>query len=153
MRFKLITSTAALCLFAISAQAKEPFKCTLDKNYCTPFMGCIDTNSILFIGFTFGKAKGKLVARTNTDATCVGTWRRTALGLGKAKFKCDDGRSGRVTYSTLHRTSGTAIGRGRTNKREKVDVWAGHRILEYFARDESIKEGVATCGTAIIPSS
>ena len=149
------TALGALFCIALLGSCSEAQKtgiaenCTLDNNYCTPFMGCIDTNSILFIGNTFGRFGGPLEAKTNQGAICKGDWTRNAQG-GRAQFTCDDGRSGKVSYTSLHRPTGTAVGNGRTNRGEAIDVWAGFRIIDYLARDERLNQDVARCGKAVI---
>ena len=57
---------------------------------------------------------------------------------GRAEFSCEDGLAGKVTYRHLHKESGTASGRGRTSDGHVVQVWSGHRLLQFCKQLRSL---------------
>jgi hypothetical protein len=69
---------------------------------------------------------------------------------GTAQFACNDGVTGKVSYRHLDKRSGTAVGKGRTNGNEKIDLWSGHKLMTYFASNELVRDGMLTCGEALL---
>ena len=137
-------TTLFAALISTSSHA-EP--CQLSKNYCVPFVGCFESGDGFFHGMSFGKREGPIFAVSEQGVRCEGRWWRNALGAGKARFTCEDGVSGRATYTYFHKSSGTAKGRGRTNSGERLRFWAGHRYLAYVLADKNETAAMTTCVT------
>ncbi|WP_147111740.1 hypothetical protein [Tateyamaria sp. syn59] len=138
-----LTLLSVFVFFALPARADD--NCTLKNNYCVPFIGCTLDGQDFYVGRTFGRESGVLEARGLSGATCSGTWRRTALGIGRAEFSCSDGMSGRATYTYFDRSSGTAKGRGRTQGGDRLQFWAGHRIGAFILTDGGLDPDIAAC--------
>ncbi|WP_298840521.1 hypothetical protein [uncultured Roseobacter sp.] len=129
-------------LLCTSAAAET---CTLSNDFCVPFVGCFEDGQGFFHGYTTGRESGPVVAQTENGTLCVGEWWRGFAGAGKAKFACEDGKSGRATYTYFHRSSGTAVGKGRIQSGERVRFWAGHQYLAYVLADKKQTDAMISC--------
>ncbi|MEX0371656.1 MAG: hypothetical protein AB3N09_13570 [Tateyamaria sp.] len=137
------TFLAALMCWAVPLYAEDT--CTLKNNYCVPFIGCTTDGQDYYVGRTFGRESGELEAQGLSGATCRGTWKRTALGAGRAVFSCSDGVSGRATYTYFDRGTGTAKGRGRTQSGDRLQFWAAHRIGLFILTEDGLNPDIAAC--------
>lgn len=137
---------AALSLIAsLCGPASASNLCTLDNNFCVPFVGCAVDGATFYVGRTFGREAGPLEATAHDGTVCRGTWKRTTLGAGQATFTCSDGVSGRARYTYFHRQSGTATGRGRTKAGDRLRFWAGHRVQEYVLSGAEANHEMIDC--------
>lgn len=137
---------SVLCVIASllpSLSAAE--SCTLRNKYCVPFIGCTLDGKDYFMGRTYGKRSGPIIARSWSGAECKGRWWRTVIGTGKAEFSCTDGNSGRATYNYVDSASGTVLGRGRLASGDRMRFWAGHKVLPYVLEDEDEREEMIAC--------
>lgn len=141
-RFLMTTLLTGLLTTTATAET-----CTLANDFCVPFVGCIEDGRGFFHGYSFGRKKGPLTAFTENGATCEGRWWRNAIGVGKAEFSCENGLSGRASYTYFEPSSGTAFGKGRTNKGDRVRFWAGHRLLPHVLSDQKETDDILACVT------
>ncbi|WP_299147302.1 hypothetical protein [uncultured Tateyamaria sp.] len=121
--------------------------CTLNDNFCVPFVGCTQDGQNFFTGRTFGRESGPLTATGADGTACRGMWRRTFLGAGVAKFECSDGNTGRARYTYFERSSGTALGRGRTKAGDRLTFLAGHNIGTYVLANNGLDKTLLSCVT------
>lgn len=129
------------------AQSQKP--CTLDDNYCVPFIGCIAERNPVIAGRSYGRKEGVVIGRRNDDVACKGTWQRRFWG-GKVSFGCEDGLTGRVSYNVLDKPTGTVSGRGRNSDGTKSRFWSGTRIFNFLARDQDVAQGFVQCGQILL---
>lgn len=121
--------------------------CIEPNNRCTPVVGCIlgEPNE-LFVGEVHGVGSGAFGVKSSQGATCIGTFRRTQFGLAKVQTTCDDGRTGRATFSYFHENTGTGRGKGRMSDGGRIVFWAGDRLWSYFRNiSESRPDELITC--------
>lgn len=140
----------------LPAMAQDTALCPMtdDQSSCSRVLACIGDQGRWFHGRAFGRGEGTLAGVVNDGVTCQGTWTsRNAMGLGQADVVCDDGASIRVIYFYQDEYTGTAIGRGSSDKGDLVQSWSGEHVLEYFRNGEPTAEAVLKCGTHEIPIS
>ena len=119
--------------------------CSFDKNFCVPFFGCLEKIGDFYSGHSLGRRTWPIFAKSISGITFEGWWWRNVLGLGCAKFSCEDGTTGTATYSYFDFKSGTATGAGRIGKRELLRFWAGHNVQkDLFVQEEEAKK-IASC--------
>ncbi len=128
---------------------------TDDQASCSRIVACIGTGGKWFNGRAFGRGEGELEGRLSTGATCKGRWvERNFLGLGQADVTCDDGMTTTVLYTYQDAYTGTAIGSGRTNQDELVEVWSGQNVLAFFQNQDPDNPVITLqCGLSTIPLS
>ena len=119
--------------------------CSFDENFCVPFFGCLEKIGEFYSGHSLGRCTWPIFARSISGITCEGWWWRNILGLGCAKFSCEDGTTGTATYSYFDSKLGTATGSGRTDKRELLRFWAGHNVQKYLSVQEEEAKKIASC--------
>ena len=119
--------------------------CSFDENFCIPFFGCLEKIGEFYSGHSLGRCTWPIFARSSSGITCEGWWWRNVLGLGCAKFSCEDGTTGTATYSYFDSKSGIATGSGRTDKRELLRLWAGHNVQKYLSVQEEEAKKIASC--------
>ncbi len=117
-----------------------PFKCSELNNQCTMVVGCIlgDPNEF-FIGEVHGVGKGKFSLASSQGAICNGTFKRTVFGTAKVQTTCNDGRTGRATFSYFHKGTGTGRGKGKMSDDGKIVFWAGDQLISYFSNLQQSK--------------
>lgn len=139
-RFLFASLLASVIPITVAAET-----CALDKNYCVPFVGCAEDGTGFFYGVTFGKQRGPVYAVSETGARCVGKWWRGAFGVGKARFSCEDGKSGRARYTYFDKTTGTATGQVRLSSGADIRFWAGHNCLPHVLSDQTETKDMVAC--------
>ncbi len=141
---KLLLGLFLLSLSTTTAKASD---CIQPNNQCTPVVGCIlGAPNELFVGEVQGVSKGVFTVVSSQGARCVGTFRRTQFGLAKVQTNCDDGRTGRATFSYYHKNTGTGRGKGRMSDGGQIVFWAGDRLWSYFRNvSESRSDALITC--------
>ena len=127
-----IIASIGMALFTSMAHAQET--CTLDNKFCVPIVGCIMDTGELVVGFSHGKTEGPIFANILSGSKCTGDWKRTSSGFGRASFTCEDGRSGRLTYTLFDQRTGTASGKGTLNNGQKIRFWSGHNFAAFLAK-------------------
>lgn len=142
-RILIIAAITALP-FATSATAQTT-DCRFDEGFCVPFVGCSETTGAYYVGRSYGQRSGPVAAISNTGRVCQGRWWRNALGIGRARFTCDDGAEGEARYTYFDSRSGTATGKGWTNRNEKLRFWAGHHVLSYVLANEGETKDLTAC--------
>lgn len=120
-----------LVLAAAPALAETP-ACDPARMNCSPLVACVEATGEIFRGASFGVDSGPFHATSDTGATCTGTWRRTALGVGLAEFTCSDGRQGWSAYTWFEPETGTAVGEGRFADGTTARFWSGNNLARYF---------------------
>ena len=100
----------------------------------------------------FGRGEGTFSGATSTGLMCERTWMsRNAFGLGQADVMCEDGRKGRVFYTYQDEYTGTAVGQGAMHSGEKIKIWSGTNVLEFFRGDTGERIAYLPCdGGAIL---
>ena len=139
-----------------SAMAEEAALCPMtdDQANCVRVLACIGDQGRWFHGRAFGRGEGMLAGVVNDGVLCQGTWTsRNAMGLGQADVVCDDGAAIRVIYFYQDEYSGTAIGRGESDRGDLVQSWSGEHVLDYFRNGDPGAEAVLKCGALEIPIS
>ncbi len=128
---------------------------TNDQASCSRIVACIGDDGKWFNGRAFGRGAGVLEGQISNGATCKGRWvERNVLGLGQADVECDDGMTTTVLYTYQDAYTGTAIGNGRTNQGELVEVWSGQNVLAYFQNEDPDNPVISLqCGLNSIPLS
>lgn len=119
--------------------------CSFDENFCVLFFGFLEKIGGFYSGHSLVRCTWPIFARSSSGITCEGWWWRNVLGLGCAKFSCEDGTTGTATYSYFDSKSGTAIGSCRTDKRELLRFWAGHNVQKYLSVQEEEAKKIASC--------
>ena len=140
-----LTILAAMTSATLMSPAYSEGRCTLANNYCVPFVGCTGDGANFYLGQTFGRRSGPVQAQGLDGSTCTGTWKRTALGAGVARFECSDGITGRARYTYFDSSSGTAVGRGRTSAGDRLSFLAGHRVEDYIAAAQGFDADLLAC--------
>ncbi len=143
----IFLTASVLCASASVAVAQS---CTLENDYCVPFVGCTENGQNYYFGNTFGKREGPVFAISADGVKCEGKWWRTSIGAGKATFSCEDGTRGRSTYTYMDGPSGTILGRGRLKGGDRLRFWSGHKILPYVLADKQERQEMISCVTGAI---
>lgn len=152
----LLCLAAPLHAQTVSPKADDAMLCDLsdDQENCTRILACIGDQGRWFHGRSYGRGEGTLSGVVNDGVTCAGTWTsRNAFGLGQADVTCDDGMTVRVFYFYQDEYTGTATGRGLSNRQEKVEAWSGNNVLGYFKKGKPTDAAVMRCGVFDIPLS
>jgi len=99
-----------------------------------------------FVGRAIGWDEGTLSGVTNTGVSCIGTWQVTGLGVGLARFACDDGLEGRLVYYYQDGETGTTHGRGLISGFGQIEAWSGHNIRQFLDLTGRRVDGELMCG-------
>ena len=146
---------AALATVAAAARAEEDSLCPLtdDQSNCVRILACIGRDGTWFHGRAFGRGEGRLVGQVSDGRRCTGRWvSRGALGLGQAEVRCEGGMEATVLYTYQDEYTGTAIGRGISNRGEMIRAWSGLNVLEFLRDPENPgARPRLPCGPAAIP--
>ncbi|MDR7125813.1 hypothetical protein [Pseudotabrizicola sp. 4114] len=127
---------------------------TDDGSNCVRILACIGEQGRWFHGRALGRGEGTLAGVMNDGVQCVGDWTsRNAFGTGQASVSCDDGMSATVIYFYQDEYTGTALGKGISNREEVVQSWSGLHVLDYFRDGNPSAEAVMKCGSHDIPVS
>lgn len=87
----------------------------------------------------------------NDGAVCKGKWTAQGfLGFGQASVDCDDGTKVQVLYTYQDHWTGTATGRGQTDKGAMVEIWSGQNVLEYLDRKTGAKRHALPCESGLL---
>ena len=151
-----VTRTAFLaCALLISATpvaAEDQTSCAgTDLSQCVPFAGCYGLDGTYFHGAAW--ANNSLFAKRSDGVHCAGLWEQTSSGLGKASFHCGQSETAQVIYFIQDNRTGTVVGSGYTSKSQKVLVWSGANLAEFFAINSENGLPEMTCGPVKIPVS
>jgi hypothetical protein len=139
---------------AALAQDADLCPMTDDQANCVRVLACIGDQGRWFHGRAFGRGEGTLAGVVNDGVLCQGTWTsRNPMGLGQADVVCDDGATIGVLYFYQDEYTGTALGRGETDRGDLVQSWSGEHVLEYFRDGNPTADAVLKCGTHEIPIS
>lgn len=146
---------AALATFAAAARTEQDSLCPLtdDQSNCVRILACIGRDGTWFHGRAFGRGQGRLVGRISDGRRCTGSWvARGAFGLGQAQVSCEGGMEATVIYAYQDEYTGTAIGRGISNRGEMIKAWSGLHVRDYL-RDPDDPEAVPRlpCGAHEVP--
>ncbi len=149
------TMLPLLAVFATQAMAEADLcPMTDDQENCVRVIACIGEQGRWFHGRSFGRGEGTLAGVISDGVACSGTWTsQNAFGAGQADVFCDDGMNVSVLYFYQDSYTGTAKGRGMTNRGEIVEAWSGTHVLEYFRDGDPEAEAVLQCGDYGIPMS
>ncbi len=122
---------------------------------CSRFIGCLGDQGAYFQGYSRGWNSGTLTARTSEGANCTGTWKYANMfGIPQADIFCDNGEGGRLFFFYQDSITGTARGKGRSNKGRIVEMWSGENLKQFFTTAEPDREfPVMHCGPADVPIS
>jgi len=127
---------------------------TDDQSSCVRILACVGDKGRWFHGRGLGLGEGTLAGVMNDGVSCVGDWTNAnAFGVPQARVTCDDGMEVTVLYFHQNEDTGTATGRGITNRDEGVQVWTGLHVLEYFKEGSPTDAAVLKCGAYDIPIS
>lgn len=154
-----IVAVAAITLCAKLGVAgpKVDMNCQSDMGTganCVPMVGCVGEEGGYFTGRAIGWSEGTLAVQSSAGAFCSGEWvARNALGVGQAKFVCDDGATGVVFFTYQHPETGTAVGLGTMSDGAKVQVWSGNNIRQFLADQSGDLNSDLTCGDVLVPIS
>lgn len=144
-------SIAATLLMAGAASALDLPDCAAQPgspDSCSPIVACMPGRDTYLVGRAVGWDAGTLSGVTNTGVSCTGTWRITGVGLGVARFACDDGLAGRLVYTYQDSLTGTAAGRGFIDGFGRLEAWSGHNIRPFLDRSGRAVDGELMCGAA-----
>jgi hypothetical protein len=158
MRFSYLGRAAIATLFLLNpAQAQTIGTCITrpgEPDNCAPLVACVEATGVYFMGRAVGHNAGTLAGELSNGAFCTGEWvSRNWLGTGQADFTCDDGQWGRAYFTYLHMPTGTATGRGLTNRGQSLRVWAGHEIRAFLRAETGAPDPKLFCNTQEIPIS
>ncbi len=141
---------------ALPVTADEASLCPMtdDQQNCVRVLACIGNQGRWFHGRSFGRGEGTLAGVISDGVACSGTWTsRNAVGLGQADVTCDDGMSVTVLYYYQDEYTGTALGKGVTNRDQPVQSWSGDHVIDYFRDGSPTDDAVMKCGAFDIPLS
>ncbi|MDE0588311.1 hypothetical protein OU789_00055 [Halocynthiibacter sp. C4] len=127
-----LKASFASALLEIGQAQAQTVQCDSTEDYCVPFVGCIEKTGEIFRGRTHGLVGGPLIADSSSGASCVGLWEKTYLGIGVARFECDDGRNGASVYTYFEERTGTAVGKAEMTNGQVGKFWAGWNLEAYF---------------------
>lgn len=143
----------ALTLPALSDTADQ-CELTDDQSDCVRILACIGDQGRWFNGRAFGRGAGSLAGEVNDGVTCTGNWvSANAAGYGQADVACDDGMTVTVLYFYQDSYTGTAIGRGLSNRDDQIEAWSGKNVLDYFRDGSPDAKAIMKCGDYGIPIS
>lgn len=94
-----------------------------------PVQGGFNKGKEKFIGEATGKidGSGTITMTTESGTSCSGTFQYAqSMVTGTGIFHCDDGRTGKFTFTT---SGNTGIGFGKTNKGEPFKFAFGHNQI------------------------
>lgn len=124
---------------------------THDQSSCSRVLACVGDQGHWFHGRAFGRGHGKVTGRMNDGATCHGEWKQKGfLGFGQASVDCTDGTKVQVLYTYQDHWTGTATGRGQTNKGDLVEVRSGQNVLEYLDQKTGLKRRALPCESGLL---
>lgn len=127
---------------------------TDDQANCVRILACIGDQGRWFHGRAFGRGEGTLAGVVSDGVQCTGHWTsRNAFGTGQADVICDDGMTVTVIYFYQDEYTGTAKGKGISNRHEVVDAWSGENVLSYFRGGVPTAKAQLKCGSFEIPIS
>lgn len=146
---RLLYSIAAAVLMGQTATALDLPACNLipgSPDSCSPIVACMPGDDTYLVGRAIGWDQGTLSGITNDGVSCIGTWRVTGLGIGLARFACDDGLEGRLAYTYQDGETGTASGRGLVSGFGWLEAWSGHNIEQFLDASGRRVDGELMCG-------
>jgi len=146
---RLLYSIAAISLMTQAAPALDLPDCPLipgSPDSCSPIVACMPGEGTYLVGRAVGWDEGTLSGVTNTGTSCIGTWRVTGLGVGLARFACDDGMEGRLVYYYQDGETGTTHGRGLVSGFGQLEAWSGHNIDQFLDASGRRVDGELMCG-------
>ncbi len=125
------------------------------ENSCTPLVACVGETGVYFTGRAFGWGEsGTLSGTTNAGYKCKGTWmHRNFFGAGQANLTCSNGLQAVVFYTSVDPETGTVVGHGYTNDRQKISAWSGHKIRQFIVNSAGDVDAKLMCGLVEIPLS
>lgn len=127
---------------------------TDDQANCVRILACIGDQGRWFHGRAYGRGQGTLAGSVSDGVQCAGNWTsRNAFGTGQANVVCDDGMEVTVIYFYQEEYTGTAEGKGISNREEIVKAWSGENVLAYFRDGSPTAQAVLKCGSFDIPLS
>lgn len=151
----VISAPAAGQALADDPNADQP--CDISENAdltpCVPFHACLRPPSgppIFITGRSYGSVEGPLFAEMANGTRCNGHWRRDAEPGGKADVNCDDGRHFAVRYILAHVPTGTAIGKGLSERGEPVIGWSGLYVQRYLQEFDNSPNWTHSCRAAAL---
>jgi hypothetical protein len=130
--FRLALPAFAVLICALPAHAQEPKTCDPTTMDCSPLTVCVEATGEVMKGASFGRDEGPFEVSSSDGAMCSGTWWRSVMGLGLAKFTCSDGRSGSSAFTWFEPETGTAVGSGKFSDGSVGKFWAGNNLDRYF---------------------
>jgi hypothetical protein len=155
MFFRLLLPLAGVLSLTGPVLAQDAL-CPLtdDQANCVRILACIGEQGRWFHGRAFGRGEGTLAGVVNDGVSCTGKWTsRNAFGTGQANVVCDDGMEVTVIYFYQEEYTGTAQGKGISNREEVVSAWSGENVLDYFRDGNPTAQAVLKCGSFDIPLS
>lgn len=125
---------------------EPPCLTTGGRDNCAPLLACIGNEGRWFRGRATGWNRGRLAGRISDGAACEGAWvARNRLGLGQADVAWDDGMRVTVYFYYQDSLTGTALGRGVSNRGAQVRSFSGRHVLDYLTADGQPR-AVLPCG-------
>ena len=113
---------------------------------CVRLLACIGRDGRWFRGRALGRGTGRLSGRVNDGVTCEGAWTsRNKMGLGQADVACSDGMRASVFFYYQDEYTGTAKGRGLSNRGDVITSYSGQHVLDYLTPDGK-RHAVLPCG-------
>ena len=154
--FRRLLLPLACALAPVAPVWAEASLCPMtdDQANCVRILACIGEQGRWFHGRALGRGQGTLAGVVNDGVHCAGTWTsRNAFGTGQANVVCDDGMEATVIYFYQDQYTGTAEGKGISNREEVVTAWSGENVLEYFRDGNPTAQAMLKCGSFDIPLS
>lgn len=145
-----------LLLLCSIARADETGPCLMtdDQQSCARIIACLGDQGTWFQGRSIGRGSGELAGVFNTGVSCTGRWTNSnSLGVPQADVICDDGMTVTVFYYHQDAYTGTATGRGVTNRGDIVEAWSGEHVIDFFRNGDPEADAVLQCGDYGIPMS
>lgn len=133
------------------ADVANTCRMTDDQTDCTRVLACIGDAGRWFNGRSIGRGAGTVSGSISDGVTCSGTWTEHGpLGFGQAQVACSDGMTASVIYYYQDAYTGTALGRGQTNRGEVVKIWSGTNVLQYLKDGSDAPDVRLPCGDGSI---
>ena len=141
---------------AIPPPAFALLPCKLHQGHmdsCARIVACVSPPTMVFVGRGFGWNHGTITGDLD-GVPCTGRWvSRNFLGLGQAEMRCGNGLTGTVLFTYQDSLTGTATGRGMTNRGQMIRVWSGNNIRAFLSRETGRPDARLMCGEREIPIS
>ncbi len=143
----------------VSAAPRPAFAllpCRLHQGHmdsCARIVACVSPPTMVFVGRGFGWNHGTITGDLD-GVPCTGSWvSRNVLGLGQAEIRCENGLTGTVFFTYQDSLTGTATGRGMTNRGQMIRVWSGNNIRAFLSHETGRPDARLMCGEREIPIS